>query len=85
MLILLHFHTFKTFFMLRSLSPKFNLSALGGSDEKKTPSAQISFCRQLKLNGVSCLSYQQPNHIASSTLYINSSCFCQRADHVLKK
>ena len=68
----LHFHTFKTFFKLRSLSPKFNLSALGGSYEKKTPNAQIGSCRQLKLKGVFCLSYQQPNHIASSTLHINS-------------
>ena len=51
----LHFQTFKTFSMLRILSSKFNLSALGESYEKKTPSAQIGSCGQLKLT----------NHIAS--------------------
>ena len=60
----LHFQTFKTFSMLRILSSKFNLSALRESYEKKTPSTQIGSSGQLKLKGVSCPSFQQPNHIA---------------------
>ena len=61
----LHFQTFSTLSMLRNLSSKFNLSALALSYEKKTPNAQIGSSGHLKLKGVSCLSFQQPSHIAS--------------------
>ena len=61
----LHFQAFKTFSMLPNLSLKFNLSASGVLYAKKTASAQIGSCGQLKLKCVSCLSFQRPSHKAS--------------------